>query len=432
MAFVFYLLYVMSYFLHLANRISVLGSIRIDLILVILTTASIFRLKEKDGLARLDRSGAVLLCLMLYIIASLPFVQWPGSVIGFGLENYFKVIVFYFFTVMIVTSGRKLKTFLLVFVACQAFRVLEPMYLHWTTGYWGDNTFIGDGEMMDRLAGSPYDVINPNGLAYVAVTAVSYLYYLSPLLPSTLKVVGYATLPLMVYALVLTGSRSGMLALAGVIATIILGSRRKALLLIAVGVATVFMFQNLGGLQQERFLSIYRDDVRGAGTAQGRIDGMVRDLEVAMNNPIFGHGLGTSLEANYNIGRTGLRSHNLVMEVWQEIGLAGLLIFGFFIATGVRNLSLALKRIGRSADKELLCMAKGIRAWLILNLIFCVFSYGLSSYSWYLFGGLSVVLLRLSAGHAAKTCAEAVPAWGRKRATCLSSSGTRSVGSGPI
>jgi O-antigen ligase len=399
MAFVFYLLYVTSYFLHLGMRLPALGSIRIDLILVVLTTASLVLLKEKDGQFRLDRSGVILLGLLSYVVASLPFVQWPGSVMRFGLENYFKVIVFYFFTVMTVTSEPRLKTFIVVFVACQAFRVLEPMYLHWTTGYWGDNTFMGEGEMMDRLAGSPYDVINPNGLAYVAVTVVAYLYPLCPLLPGALKVVGYTTLPAIVYALVLTGSRSGMLGLIGVAAAIILTSRKRALLLAAAGIAALVTFQNLGELQQERYLSIYRDDVRGASTAQGRIDGLVKDFEVVMNSPIFGHGLGTSLEANYNIGQSVFRSHNLVMEVLQEIGLVGFIIFVYYIASVIRNYVYAFKEIIQTGNNQLLYMAKAVGAWLTLLLIFIIFSYGLSSYSWYLFGGLSVVLMRLSKDH---------------------------------
>ncbi|OPY91721.1 MAG: O-Antigen ligase [Syntrophus sp. PtaU1.Bin208] len=410
MAFLFYLVYMSSYFLHFGARVPVLGSIRIDLILVVLTAACIILLREDNGQTRLDKSGIVLLGLLLYIIMSLPFVQWPGSVIRFGLENYFKVIIFYFFTVLTVTNQRKLKILLLVFVACQTYRVLEPMYLHWTTGYWGDTTYMGDGEMMNRLAGSPYDVINPNGLAYVAVTALVYLYYLSPILPGALKVAGYAVLPIMVYALVLTGSRSGMLAIAGVAMAIIMTSRKKAILLGVAAVVAVLAFQSLGQMQQERYLSIYRDDVRGASTAQGRIEGLITDFEVAMNNPLFGHGLGTSLEANYNIGRSVFRSHNLVMEVWQEIGFIGLFIFFLFIFTCIRNMLFALRKTKLADGNALFSIAKGVRAWLVLNLIFCVFSYGLSSYSWYLFGGLSVVLLRLSACHEARKENGAVPA----------------------
>jgi len=337
-------------------------------------------------------------------------VQWPGSVINYGFENYFKVIIFYFFTVMIVTDERKLRVFLLVFVACQVFRVLEPLYLHLTIGYWGDNTFLGDGEMMNRLAGSQYDVINPNGLAYVAVTAISFLYYLCQSVPNMLKLVGYSLLPVIAYALVLTSSRSGMLALAGVAVAMVTASKRKIVLFGVITILAIIAYQSLGQVQQERYLSIYRDDVRGASTAQGRIDGIYRDFEVAMNRPLFGHGLGTSLEANYNIGRSVFRSHNLFMEVWQEIGLVGLFIFFFLILTGIRNYFTALKNIKLSGNSQMLSLARGIGAWLVLNLIYCIFSYGLSTYSWYLFVGLSVVLLRLSVDHGTETRKGAVPA----------------------
>ena len=395
MAFAFYLLYVTSYFLHLGQRIPALGSIRIDLILVVLTTASLVLLKEKDGQFSLDRSGVILLGLLLYVVASLPFVQWPGSVINSGFENYIKVIIFYFFTVLIVTNQQKLKIFLFVFAACQMYRVLEPLYLHVTTDYWGDATFMGHGEMMDRLAGSPYDVINPNGLAFVAVTSIVFIFYLSRPLPSIWRVTGYALLPMIVYALVLTGSRSGMVAFAGVAAYIIMTSRRKIISISVLIVFSIFAFQRLDDMQQDRYLSIYRSDVRGASTAQGRIEGIYRDFEVAMNRPLFGHGLGTSLEANYNIGSTALMSHNLVMEVWQEIGLVGLIIYFYYIIISIRNYLTALRRMNQPGIDELHNMARGVGAWLILLMIFSIFSYGLSSYSWYLFGGLSVVFMRL-------------------------------------
>jgi len=410
MSFCIYLIFLVSFFLHLPERIPILGSIRFDLVLIITTSASLFMFKDSHRRGVLDKAGVTLLALIIYIVLSLPFVQWPGSVINYGFENYFKVIIFYFFTVMIVTDDRKLRVFLLVFVACQVFRVLEPLYLHLTIGYWGDNTFLGDGEMMNRLAGSQYDVINPNGLAYVAVTAISFLYYLCQSVPNMLKLVGYSVLPVIAYALVLTSSRSGMLALAGVAVGMVTASKRKIVLFGVITMLAIIAYQSLGQVQQERYLSIYRDDVRGASTAQGRIDGIYRDFEVAMNRPLFGHGLGTSLEANYNIGRSVFRSHNLFMEVWQEIGLVGLFIFFFLILTGIRNYFTALKNIKLSGNSQMLSLARGIGAWLVLNLIYCIFSYGLSTYSWYLFVGLSVVLLRLSVDHGTEKRKGAVPA----------------------
>ena len=172
-------------------------------------------------------------------------------------------------------------------------------------------------------------------------------------------------------------------------------SRRKIISISVLIVFSIFAFQRLDDMQQDRYLSIYRSDVRGASTAQGRIEGIYRDFEVAMNRPLFGHGLGTSLEANYNIGSTALMSHNLVMEVWQEIGLVGLIIYFYYIIISIRNYLTALRRMNQPGIDELRYMARGVGAWLILLMIFSIFSYGLSSYSWYLFGGLSVVFMRL-------------------------------------
>jgi hypothetical protein len=42
-----------------------------------------------------------------------------------------------------------------------------------------------------------------------------------------------------------------------------------------------------------------------------------------------------------------------------------------------------------------------MEVWLAMNVVFSLVSYGLSSYEWYLFGGLSVVLRRLTEPKAA-------------------------------
>jgi hypothetical protein len=55
-----------------------------------------------------------------------------------------------------------------------------------------------------------------------------------------------------------------------------------------------------------------------------------------------------------------------------------------------------------------------MQVWLIMNLVFSFASYGLSSYEWYLFGGLSVVLQRL-AESGAKTEQDKAPAGARRQ-----------------
>src|SRR5262249_35292679 len=120
-----------------------------------------------------------LLILLVYSILTVPFVEWPGSVIKVGLPNFIKAIVFYYFTIAFVKTERDLKLLIVVFLAGQVFRVLEPLYLNVTQGYFGSQASMAGGtESLDRLSGGPYDVVNPNGLAFIICTALSLLYFL--------------------------------------------------------------------------------------------------------------------------------------------------------------------------------------------------------------------------------------------------------------
>ena len=47
-----------------------------------------------------------------------------------------------------------------------------------TNAYWGDAAHIGGGEFLNRLSGAPSDVINPNGLAFVIIIALPFMYLL--------------------------------------------------------------------------------------------------------------------------------------------------------------------------------------------------------------------------------------------------------------
>jgi O-antigen ligase len=198
--------------------------------------------------------------------------------------------------------------------------------------------------------------------------------------------------------LVLTASRTGFLALGIVILNIVLRSRKKFLLIIIITLFSIIGFSSLSDLQKDRYLSIYRHDVRGGKTAQGRIDGDIQDFEVAMRKPIVGHGLGTSAEANAHATGNWQISHFLYTEILQELGFIGLIIFLFFIKSIISNFRKATKQVRENIRNNiyLLNMSRAMLVWFWMNLLYSFASYGLSSYEWYLFGGLSVVIYNLS------------------------------------
>ena len=180
---------------------------------------------------------------------------------------------------------------------------------------------------------------------------------------------------------------------------------RKKLLFTIGAVAAVFILLAYASPERlERLESIYRSDVKGASTAQGRAEAGKKTSMSLWNAPIFGHGLGTSLEAVYNtIGRATM-SHDLYLQAWQELGILGLIIFLWFLAALTRDYFSFVSK--KTSDPFLRKLSNATGAWLFMNLFFSFFSYGLSAYSWYLIAGLLGFAMRL---HSQKTALAAYP-----------------------
>src|SRR5690554_4177257 len=132
-----FIYFLIDFFLHLSARVPGYGLIRPTLLLVLVISASLVLQRERfTGWVR-DPIVSSMFVLIVYLVISLPLVEWPGSVVKNNMADFVKAIVFFYFTVLLVDSDRRLKIFLVVFIGCQVFRVLEPLYLHLTEGYWG-------------------------------------------------------------------------------------------------------------------------------------------------------------------------------------------------------------------------------------------------------------------------------------------------------
>jgi putative inorganic carbon (HCO3(-)) transporter len=393
-AFWLYLVFVCSWFLHLPARFPALSGVRADLLLVCVILGLVLATQNSADASADRRMRKMLWGLLAYAALSAPLVEWPGSVLKVGVPQFFKAFVFFYFTSALVTTPRRLKVLLGVFVACQTFRVLEPLYLHVTIGYWGSRASMSSWEAMDRLSGAPDDVVNPNGLASVVLTIVPLWHYLTS--RSVLGRLAYVSaLPMLLYALVLTASRSGMIGLAGIVGLLWLKSRHKILLTIVAASAVAFTIPRLSPDMLDRYVSIYDHTARNAATADDRVDGMLQDIEVVKRRPLFGHGLGTSKEANANFGAFDRPSHNLYTEVAQELGIIGLGIFLAFmwsLFTGLRTIGRGL----RDAPPIVHALVPALQVWFGMNVLFSLASYGLSSYEWYMMAGLIEVVHRLT------------------------------------
>jgi O-antigen ligase len=331
---------------------------------------------------------------------TIPLVEWPGSVIRFGIEALVKAVVFYYFTVAFVDSEARLKKFIAVFVGCQLFRVIEPLYLHVTEGYWGSIASMANWEYLNRLSGAPSDIVNPNGLAFIICTVLPFLWFAAGL-SWIYRMIFLIFAPLCVYALMLTGSRTGLVGLIIVTLGILAKAKRRFELAIGCALIAVLAFPFLSDDMQDRYLSLVGLGAKNEATFEGRITGVITNFEVALRRPVFGHGLGTSLEANANFGGIDKPAHNLYAEAAIELGFIGMVIFIFLIVSifeGFRHCRRAY--INQQPGTFLWRVVDAMQVWLLLNIAFSFASYGVTSYEWYLLGGLAVVLQRLVVGAA--------------------------------
>ncbi|HEX7765007.1 MAG TPA: hypothetical protein VF433_15540, partial [Cellvibrio sp.] len=274
--FFWFQLYQLEFFLHFSQRFTFIGMMRPTVIMFLIITALLFLQKDIVKSRLRHPIFIAFSALIIYLILSLPLVTYPGSVIKKNVMVFLKAIVFLYYTALILDTHKRIKWAVFVFVACQVIRVLEPLFLNITTGYWGSSTYMGDGEFASRLSGAPSDLINPNELGFVIATVLPFLHFFLLKGRWNLKVLYFILLPLMLYALILTMSRGAFLALL-VVGWIIFKESRRKVVLIVLGIFIV-----IGGLsvmndiQRDRYLSIFSSDAAQSKSRDGRINGIFR------------------------------------------------------------------------------------------------------------------------------------------------------------
>jgi len=395
-----YIYFVIDFFLHLPARIPGYGVIRPTLLLVVVLTILLISQKDKFAGIGDDPIFKKIKLLIFYVIITLPLVTWPGSVLINNIPVFVKAIVFFFFTVFIVDTERRLKMFLFVFIACQIFRVLEPLYMHITDGYWGSKTYLGYGEFASRLSGSPADIVNSNGLGFVIVTIIPYLYYLAWRSSSkVLKLLSFGIAPLLVYALVLTMSRGAFIALLVVLWMIFKESRHKLFLIVVLCIGFFGIWSTLSDNHKDRYLSLVSSDAKQSATVDGRLQGMINEFGVVFERPLIGHGLGTSKEAKTHAGVGWKISHNLYIEVLLEIGSIGMVIFFLFLKSIYNKFkeNLVLMQSYPSPDEGAFAarLNTALTAVFWMYVVYSINYFGLSTYYWYMFAGLTIAFSRI-------------------------------------
>ncbi|MCI5160426.1 MAG: O-antigen ligase domain-containing protein [Candidatus Electrothrix sp. AX5] len=406
MAFSIFLLFTASYFLRFTARFPALGAVRFDMLLYLILVVCALAAKGNTEKGENDRIVDALIKFFYCAMLSVPLAMWPGSVMRAGLPNFLKSVLFFLYIARFVNTEKKLKLFVVVFLGCQIFRGLEPAYLHLTEGYWGSfaASDVGTGKLqiLERLSGAPADIVNPNQLAWAINNIFPFIYYLGwQAEKKYLRLGAIALAGILMYPLMLTGSRTGIVALIGILIGITWQGenrlKRLAIMFMVVLPGMMLISSLLNPAMAERYRSLVDSSAAGADTTQGRITGLQRNLSTAMNvHGIFGHGFGTTAEVNMHYLGGAQPSHNLYLETLQEVGVVGLFFLLRYIATILSVLKSTKADLKHISTSYLFRLIMALQVWIFYQLIYSLACFGLLSWEWYLFGGLALVTVRIA------------------------------------
>jgi O-antigen ligase len=182
---------------------------------------------------------------------------------------------------------------------------------------------------------------------------------------------------------------------------IALTSRRRSLAIIAVVCIVIGLAAVMPEQYVERFTSIIHyselDDGTGAAeSAQGRIKGLKVGFEILLTRPLTGVGIGCFSVYNHEHHGSWLQPHNMLGQLMGELGLLGLIAFGYFIyklASNVRFIRSTLRRNDMQKDFNFQ-MATAVMVSVAVLLFLGLFAHNLYRFNWYLVACFTAIMAR--------------------------------------
>lgn len=293
----------------------------------------------------------IFLLLVQFGLAAIFSSVWKGGAVGKTIE-FAKIVLIVVVMSLAVTYLDRLRK--LIYVQSAAVAVIALLSI------WKSHEHGG------RLEGALHGIYaNSNDLALAIVLSLPFcVVFLLRTRNALMKFVWAAAITVMIYAVFLTASRSGLLALvlSGVVCLWDLGvkGRRLYLVLLAFVVGLGF-FVFFGQQVRQRLTNTFNSEggyENAYASAEARTQLLVRSLEVTAEHPLLGVGPG-----NFPIvSGSWHQTHNVYTTLSSEAGLPALILFLLIYRQSFLNLR-KLREQARG-ESELLMLANAMRASL--------------------------------------------------------------------
>jgi O-antigen ligase len=343
--------------------------------------------------------------LLAWAVVTLPLSYWPGGSAALLTDRFFKTVAIFWLLANAVDTLPRLRR-----MAWGLVLMAVPLSLTGIRNFFS-GVFIAAGDPVKRIGGYEAGLTqNPNDLALMLNTilplTVALLLTSERRLPRA-ALAGIAALQ--VAAVVVTFSRSGFLTLATIGAVYLWRMLRSGRVLGAaalVGAALLALALAPAG-HLGRLATIGDIDSDPTGSAQARWRDTVAATQFVLAHPFTGAGLGmNTLALNEVRGPAWTMVHNVYLEYAADLGLPGLLLFLWLMASCLLRARRARRcAAGVAGRASLSALGGGIEAAL-LGFAVAAFFYPVAyHFYFYYLAGLAV-----AAGTLCTTAPTAEPA----------------------
>jgi O-antigen ligase len=315
--------------LHLADVTAIAG----------LTAMAARRMRAGEAIAHVNAELIAIVALGGVILLTIPFSFWPGGSLQMFSDVYVKIVLIFALMVTTVSTPRRVRHMTWIMIVACGYLAARAVFDY------ARGVNLIEGSRVRGAVGGMFG--NPNDLA------MNLVVFLGPALVIVLqdrgrlrRLLAGGIAVLMLAAIVCTKSRAGFVGLLAVgLVFLYYAIRLRPGVMFAVVLTAAIAIPNVPSSFWDRMDSIFNPATDPTGSRQARVHLLNQGLQVFLQHPITGIGAGQFV--NYDgpemIERWRV-THNVWLQVAAELGILGLLLFGYLVYRGFRA-SLLTRRL---------------------------------------------------------------------------------------
>ena len=390
------LLYAVVYMVRPGELYPVLSVLRLERVVAVGTLAAMFfEMHRKEGGLFLDgtRQTMWLFAFLGAVFLSIPTSFWVSWSVTITIE-LLKIIAFYLMIVHLVNTRKRIRIFVWTYLLLILYLAGSSLKAYYTGGF-----EVAQG--IDRAVGLTSAGGDPNALANTLGSTLG-MYFLLVGSETSLgrRLLAALGSGILLWTLMLTGSRGGVLAVLAVLVFLWWRSRHRVLGAVVGLLFIASVFSILPDQYKARYSSMTHSELDAS--SQGRITAWKKGVRMFVDHPLFGVGIGNFGNANaiaYSSGRhrSYLKAHNLYVQVFAETGLVGAVAFFGFMFQFLRLNRRAARRTRSRGDawKFETAVLDGLMAGFVCLLVAGMFGHSLLRSTWYIFAAMGLAIHRV-------------------------------------